>query len=177
LYTCTRRIANTHHRHAHAKTSSHTHTLKCTYRSRGVCIYTHLYCSTTYTPKQTMVNTNTHIQGTVWTPVHSDRHTHGHIYTHIHLDVCEYTGKYYSHILEYTHTFSHSQAFPHSHIQTHSEIQTKYIMRRVHPIIMSSCSCKPHSEMHLHTSVPTNTSRRIHECSHLPMHTAFCAYI
>lgn len=138
-----------------------------------------------------MVNTNTHIQiirtvqtGTVWTPVHSDRHTHGHIYTHIHLDVCEYTGEYIDMLTQVhtqlifthtriTHTFSHSQAFPHSHIQTHSEIQTKYIMRRVHPIIMSSCSCKPHSEMHLHTSVPTNTSRRIHECRHLPMHTPF----
>lgn len=40
----------------------HTHTVKCTYRSRGACIYTHLYCSTTYTSKQTMVNTNTHLQ-------------------------------------------------------------------------------------------------------------------
>lgn len=78
----------------------HTHTLKCTYRSRGACIYSLNTVLQHTLLKQTMVNTNIHLQiiRTVQTAqlehLYIQTDTHLGIFTHTHLDVCEYTGKY-----------------------------------------------------------------------------------
>lgn len=53
----------------------------------------------------------------------------------------------FTHTSIYTHIHSVTHRHFHTHIHIHSEIQTKYIMRQVHPSIMScSYSCTHHTE-------------------------------